>query len=112
FTGFLALVPAEFLLELLDAAGGVDELHLAREERMARRADFDVDVLLRAARGELVAAAARHGRFFVLRVNAFFHGLFLALPYVSVNVHSKDRGGENKRRLPSPRGRYRPLAFC
>src|SRR6059058_2892396 len=42
----LALVPAVFPLELLHAARRVDELHLAREERMARRADFDVDVFL------------------------------------------------------------------
>ena len=38
----LAVLP----VEALDAAGGVDELLLAREERMARRADLDVDVLL------------------------------------------------------------------
>src|SRR5439155_628770 len=31
-------------LEALDPAGGIDELLLAREERMARRADLDVDL--------------------------------------------------------------------
>src|SRR5437764_1864868 len=70
----LALVPVVLLLELLDAAGGVHELHLTGEERVARRADFDGDVLLGAARGELVAAPAGDGRFHVLGVNAFFHG--------------------------------------
>src|SRR5262245_40339278 len=43
----LALVPVVLLLELLDAAGGIDELHLAREERVAGGADFDRDVLAR-----------------------------------------------------------------
>src|SRR4051812_3615895 len=57
--GFLALVPVVLLLELLDAAGGVDVLHLAGEERVTGRADFDGDVLASAASHELVAAAAR-----------------------------------------------------
>src|SRR5262249_38104121 len=69
----LALVPVVLLLELLDAAGGVHELHLAGEEGVAGRADFHRDVLARAAGGELVAAAAGHGRLFVLGVNALFH---------------------------------------
>src|SRR5215510_5737844 len=65
--------PVVFPLELLDAAGGIDVLHLAGEERMARRADFDRDVFLGAARGELVTAAARDGRFFVLRMDFVLH---------------------------------------
>src|SRR5436190_3828722 len=69
----LALVPVVLLLELLQSAGRVDELHLAREERVAGGADFDADGLLGAARLEHVAAAARHGRLVVLRVNAFLH---------------------------------------
>src|SRR5262249_25995229 len=71
--GLLALVPVVLALELLDAAGGVHELHLAGEERVADRADFDVDILACAAGHELVAATAGHGRFHVFRVNAFFH---------------------------------------
>src|SRR5262245_51837493 len=74
---FLGLFVQEFfvlLLELLDAARGVDELHLAGEERMTLRADFDRDVLLRAARLELVAATALDGGFFVFGVDVFFHG--------------------------------------
>src|SRR6266852_1752853 len=73
--GLLALVPVVLFLELLDAARGVNELHLAGEERMAHRTDFGVDVLLGAARGKLVAAAARDGRFFVFGVDVFFHGI-------------------------------------
>src|SRR5262249_29275177 len=70
----LAAAPVVLLGEALHPAGGVDELHLACEEGMAGRADFDRDVLLGAARGELVAATAGHGGLDILGVNAFFHG--------------------------------------
>src|SRR5439155_24027401 len=85
FGGFggllLALIPVVFALELLDAAGGVHVFHLAREERMAGRADFDGDVVLGAARDELIAATAGQGGFFVLWVNTLFHdNAPLALP--------------------------------
>src|SRR5438270_5247759 len=42
----LAVGPVVLALELLDAAGRVHELHLAGEEGVTRRADFDGDVLL------------------------------------------------------------------
>src|SRR5262249_48211243 len=70
----LARRPVVLALELLDPARGIDVLHLAGEERMAGRADFDGDILPGAARGELVAAPAGDGGFFVLGVDAFFHG--------------------------------------
>jgi hypothetical protein len=85
FVGFggllFALVPVVFALELLDAAGGVHVLHLAGEERMASRADFDGDVLPSAARDELIAATASHGGFFVFGMNAFFHNKLLRRLY-------------------------------
>src|SRR5579872_3674822 len=81
-TLFLALVPVVLALELLDPAGGVHVLHLAGEERVAGRADFDGDVLLRAARDELVAAAAGHGRLDVLGMNPGFHGNAPLLNYL------------------------------
>src|SRR5262249_24392445 len=86
---FLSLVPAVFLLELLDAAGGVHVLHLAREERVAGRADFDGDLLAGAARDELVAAAARHGAFFVLGMDALFHGFTLSRRYGFCDILSE-----------------------
>src|SRR2546423_8564251 len=47
------------LVEAVNATGGVHKLLLAREERVALRADFDVYVaLLRRARLERVAAGA------------------------------------------------------
>src|ERR1043165_5563693 len=63
---FLALVPVVLLLELFDAARRVDELHLAGEEGVTDRADFGLDVLLRAAGRELVAATAANRGFFIL----------------------------------------------
>src|SRR5436190_23645852 len=69
----LALVPVVLLLELLHSSGGVDELHLPGEERMAGRADFDGDVLPRAAGGELVATATGDRGLLVLGMNAFLH---------------------------------------
>jgi hypothetical protein len=49
-------------LEALDATAGVDELLLARVERVAVGADLDVHVALGRARGELVAARAANVR--------------------------------------------------
>jgi hypothetical protein len=70
------LLHAITLTELLDAAGGVDDLLLARVERMAGCADFNVQLFLaqRGAGYERAAAGAGHGHFFVIGVNAGFHG--------------------------------------
>src|SRR5262249_53270791 len=74
FAGLLAVGPVVLALELLDAAGGIDVLHLAGEERVAGRADFDGDILLGAAGDELVATAAGYGALGVLGMNPGFHG--------------------------------------
>src|SRR5262249_26672027 len=73
FASLLAAGPVVLPLELLNAPGGIDELHLAGEERVTDRADFDRNVLLGAARGELVAAATSDGRFFVLGMDVLLH---------------------------------------
>src|SRR6185295_17413513 len=69
------------LAELVDPAGGIHHLLLARIEGMARRADFDMQRLAHGRRGdERVSAAARHQDFRVLGMNARFHDfLFLDL---------------------------------
>src|SRR5687768_11197454 len=69
-----AVGPAELLAEPLHAAGGVDELLLAGEERVALAADVDVDLRRRAAGGELVAAGAVHGAGLITGVDLRFHG--------------------------------------
>src|SRR5436190_7298499 len=59
----------QLALEPLDAATGVDELLLAGVEGMAGRADLDVQLGLRRARLELVAARTAHGREHVIGVD-------------------------------------------
>ena len=65
----------ELVLELLDAACGVDELQLARKEWVALTANVDLQFLPRAARGEGVSATAMNVRFNVFGMNALFHGV-------------------------------------
>ena len=63
------------LAELLDATRRVDDLLLARIERVARGAHLDVEGLAqRRARGPRVAAAAGDRYLSVLRVDFGFHG--------------------------------------
>src|SRR5215213_9278135 len=64
----------EFVLELLNAAGRIDELQFARVEGMADAADVDLQFFARAARGELVTAAAGDLGFVVFGMDAVFHG--------------------------------------
>src|SRR4051812_6135724 len=61
-------------LEPLDASARVDQLLPARVERVAVRADLDVDLGLRGARRELVAARAAHVGFDVLGMDFSLHG--------------------------------------
>src|SRR5438874_9830597 len=63
-----AVGPAEFLAEALHAAGGVDELLLAGEERMALAANVDVDLGTGTARSERVSAGAVNSTSLVLGV--------------------------------------------
>ena len=64
----------KFLLELLDATGGVHDFLLAGIERMAVGADLDLQVLGKCrACLELVATTANHVYLVVFRVNFWFH---------------------------------------
>src|SRR6266478_8448553 len=81
-----------------DAAAGVEDLLLAGVERVAVRADLDVD---RAAgsgapRGERVPAAARHGGDVVLGVN--------------VSLHVTTPASSGRRVAPQDGNRYRMIA--
>jgi hypothetical protein len=69
----------ELAAEALDAAGRVDQLLLAGEERVAGGADFENDVaLVRRAGGKVVAARALDLNLVVLRMNSLFrHDKFL-----------------------------------
>src|SRR5258705_3141356 len=65
---------AVLAVEALDPARGVDQLLLAREERMARRAELDVDRLLGGTGVDDIAAGADDLGLLVARMNAFLHG--------------------------------------
>src|SRR5262245_64153784 len=71
---------AELLREPLHAPFGIDQLLPAREERVAVRADFEVQLGL--GRARLPRRAARAARLddMVLRVDAFLHGELLRVP--------------------------------
>src|SRR6266853_447546 len=60
--------------EFLNAPGGIDELLLAGEKRMARRADADPDVALGRAGVIDFAARATDRGLEILRMNICFHG--------------------------------------
>src|SRR5712664_2112502 len=61
--------------EALDTAGGVNELLLASEERMAIRADFDIQLVAldRRTSREIVAAGAVHCYGVIVGVDTGFH---------------------------------------
>ena len=68
--GFLAVT----LVEAIDASCGIDELLFTREERVASRTDFDVQVTF-LGRASLKSLAARAGDCYinVFGVNSWFH---------------------------------------
>src|SRR2546423_14614938 len=69
-----AVGPAELLAEPLDAAGGIDELLLAGEKRMAGAANIHRDARQGAAGREGIAASAVYVTDLVFGVGAGFHG--------------------------------------
>src|SRR5262245_38986143 len=72
--GFSLLRLLEPPLEALDTSTGVDELLLARVERVALGADLDVQLGLGRAGHERVPARAVHGRQNVLGMDVGLHG--------------------------------------
>src|SRR6266550_6448585 len=61
------------LLEAIDAAGRVDQLLLAGEERMALRADLDAQLFLGGVGGPGLAAGAMHLDLVILGMDLCFH---------------------------------------
>jgi len=72
--GFLRTLLAIPLVKAVDASRGIDELLLAGEKRMARRANFNVQVAILGGTS-LKALAARAGNrdFLILRMYFWFH---------------------------------------
>src|SRR5262249_36538395 len=60
-------------LESFDTAGSIDQFLLASEERMAFRADFEVDLRFGRAGLKSFAAGASHDRIDVVRMDICFH---------------------------------------
>src|SRR5215471_11638929 len=71
-SGFFSF-PTVLLLEPLDATRCVDQLLFPREERVAVRADFNVNLFLRRTRGPCGAAGASDMAFDIFGMNSFFH---------------------------------------
>src|SRR5262249_30357196 len=71
----------EAALETLNLTSRIDQALLASEERMARRADVDVQTLLGRPRLPGVATATGDGGLFVFGVDASFHLCFEFLRY-------------------------------
>jgi hypothetical protein len=70
--GFFTVLP----LETLDATRCVDQLLFPREERVAVRADFHVNLFLRRTRGPCGPAGASDMAFDIFGMNSFFHFYF------------------------------------
>src|SRR5215211_2221262 len=87
--------------EALNAAAGVHELLLARVERVAVRADLDVQLRLRGTRPELVAAGAAHVRRYVLGVDFLLH-------LVSESTHRLPKFRANQARIRAQARRAPP----
>jgi hypothetical protein len=74
FGGLLEAVrAAELLAESLDAAGGIDKLLFAGEERMALAANIDRDSLGRAAGDKRIAAGTVNRTGLITGMDFFFH---------------------------------------
>ena len=62
------------LFELVDSSAGIDELLLTREERVALRANFNLDLSALGRSGnDLRAASAGNHALFVLGMQSLFH---------------------------------------
>src|SRR4051794_16136117 len=73
--GLLGSLGLVLPLKLIDASGGIDQLLLTREERVAARADFDADVsLVRGSGAERMTARADYVYLVVCGVDSSFHG--------------------------------------
>ena len=67
------LFEVELLLELIHAAARIDKLLLAGEERMALRADINLDRILRGLGRILRTARTFDYRIFVFRMHTLLH---------------------------------------
>ncbi len=70
----------KFLVELVNASAGVDQLLLACIKWVTIRADFHLYVFLRAARLNNLTASALNGRLLIVGMEPFLHHVHLFQP--------------------------------
>ena len=76
FGRFLAIT----LVKAIDASCGIDQLLFSGKERVAGRANFDVQIALLGRAGlESFATSTANGYFDVFGVNSWFHYFFVTL---------------------------------
>ena len=93
--GFLAVA----LVEAIDASSGIDELLFTREERVASRTDFDVQVtFFGGASFESFAARTTDGYFNVFGVNSWFHTRAIIGSYIRIVKFGEDLDAKAQRR--------------
>src|SRR5437879_2272719 len=86
------LLPRVFPAEFLHAARRIDDLLLARVERVAGRADLHVQVLAQRREGlERISAAADYGDFLVFEMDFGFHG----------EIRDRTQAGEKTENYPA-----------
>ena len=64
---------AKTLLELVNASAGINELLLAREERMTLGANFYLNIALGRTSGILCTACTLYGNNIIFRMDTLFH---------------------------------------
>jgi hypothetical protein len=77
--GLKLLLNAESLIESINTSTGVNQLLFAGIERVALRADFNLDVLLGGTGCENVTASATNCGLFVIGMDTFLHVVHLFL---------------------------------
>ena len=70
---FLKLLKTELLVELINAAAGINQLLLACKERMTLGADFNTDITLGGTGFDNFAAYALDGGLLVIGMDTFLH---------------------------------------
>ena len=69
----IELVQAELLVELGDAAAGIDQLLLASEEGVTLRAHFYLDILLGRTCLNHITAGASNSSLLIIGMDSFLH---------------------------------------
>jgi hypothetical protein len=121
--GFGGCLLAIALVEAIDASGGIDQLLFSGKERVAGRANFDVQIALFGGAGlEGLAASAGNGDIDVFWVNSWFHLITLyrrpqGRNYKQVMIKAREtrrqacEGSFTQRRKAKPQRRKEKPAF-